>query len=200
MITSTNTTQQFAQVVEQLNINGFHLSGGTDKVLEHSYATFYDKLVQQWRDRDCRILEIGSYQGGSLLVLHKLLPKAHLYSIDIQDLFVDHIISQLDASKVTRIIADAYVNSTIEQFKDLSFDIIIDDGSHQLLHQVFAITHYLPKITIGGSLIIEDLQDRSYYETLMQLVNAKRYSCSLHDFREIKKRYDDMIMVITRYA
>ena len=72
-----------------------------------------------------------------------------------------------------------------------SFDVVIDDGSHNIEDQVK--THYILKdyMAEGSIYIIEDIQD----------IDAKKHlfwEGEIIDRRHIKNRYDD-ILVIYRY-
>ena len=74
------------------------------------------------------------------------------------------------------------------------FDIIIDDGSHDLEDQKEVIRLYIPKLKPNGMLIIEDIQEYGYIETLEQLAG----DIEIHDLRHINNRYDDIALIIRK--
>jgi len=65
---------------------------------------------------------------------------------------------------------------------------------------VIAIYRWLPKVKPGGKLVIEDIQDYSWFEKLEREVELSGIpaECRRFDFRKNKNRSDDMIFEVTR--
>ena len=77
------------------------------------------------------------------------------------------------------------------------FDIIIDDGPHSLESMIVCVQKYLPKLKSDGILVIEDLKELSWAETLTEYVpSSLKNKVSVYDFRHIKSTSDDIAFVI----
>jgi hypothetical protein len=104
----------------------------TDKAYFHLFTEFYNDYFEKFLDRPINILEIGIFEGKSLLMLKEFFPESTIYSIDINPKSVDlnlgnninkYLCSQDDFPKLQKI------------FNNIKFDIIIEDGSHMTSHQ-----------------------------------------------------------------
>ena len=73
------------------------------------------------------------------------------------------------------------------------FDLIIDDGSHQQEHQIAAIQQLSPLLRSGGMFVVEDLQDDAA-TAAVQAAFPAGWRPVVHDFRQEKGRYDDVIV------
>ena len=82
---------------------------------------------------------------------------------------------------------------------NLKFDFMLDDGPHTLESMIRFIKLYLPLIAKDGLLIIEDVQDWSWINILVEQVpeDLKQY-IKVYDLREIKGRYDDIVFTINK--
>lgn len=122
----------------------------TDKYYLHNFCDFYERNLK----KDIKILwEIGILDGASLRMWSEYYPNAKITGFDIDDK------SQLDfESKVETVILD---QSDIYQLTDLSktkdVDIIIDDGSHIIRHQIMTFEVLFDSLKSGGQYVIEDL-------------------------------------------
>lgn len=101
------------------------------------------------------ILEIGVQNGGSLEIWHKYLPAgSRVVGVDI-----DQRCSDLKfPEQVTFIQANAAEPEICNILPDISFDIIIDDGSHVFEDIVASFGLLFDRLTLGGKYIIEDLE------------------------------------------
>lgn len=124
-----------------------------------NYLDVYEPYLIQWRDVPISILEIGVRDGASLRMWQDYFRKAsRLVGLDIDPQCAMHesppihirIGDQCDA---------AFLDSVIREFG--SFDLIIDDGSHNNRHIVSSFERLWPAVAPGGIYIIEDL-DNSY--------------------------------------
>lgn len=134
---------------------------GTDKFGYHDYTPNYHQMLQGWRDRPLRMLEIGvggyggeDRGGESLEVWRDYFAKAQITGIDIQKKTMDlgprvQILqgSQVDAEFLSGTVADRG-----------PFHIILDDGSHRNEHVVESFGLLFPTLEPGGIYIIEDVQ------------------------------------------
>ena len=143
------------------------LKSSSDKeaVNFHHYGFLYDLIFDAMAIRKgcgLRLCEIGvsDYAPGSLEAFGNLDIIASVVGVDIKPY------NAILPSKVTFFLADAYCVETVTQLnrRHASFDIIIDDGSHETAHQDFFFSHYHNLLTTGGLLICEDVLDIEFYE------------------------------------
>ena len=58
---------------------------------------------------------------------------------------------------IVLVFGDAYASEMLERIGSKTFDLIIDDGSHEPLDQAWFVNHYAPLLSTGGVLIVEDV-------------------------------------------
>jgi hypothetical protein len=142
---------------------------GTDKMLPtkdcgyHGYTPFYNNLFKDKRDDYENILEIGIFEGGSHRMWHDYFSKAIIYGIDIT---LDYCKEEYVNSERIKLFVGKQENKEFldNTFKDIDFDLIVDDGSHFGKHQQLSFLYLWPKLKSGGYYIIEDLAAISYPE------------------------------------
>ena len=145
---------------------------GSDKILSE-YTPLYEPIFRPIRNNDLTILEIGigtllpeiqstfigntslypQYTpGGSLRAWKEYFSCAKIYGIDVGE---DCKIAE---DRIETFIVDStndfQVNKTI---KNLTFDIIIDDGLHTAQGQLATMKNFFYRVNEGGYYIIEDL-------------------------------------------
>jgi cephalosporin hydroxylase len=196
------SSNDILDIIIKNNINGFECHGGTDKASCHSYDEIYSRLLSKYKDTSGTILEIGVQYGGSALLWYEYLPKFNLVLLDNVDIVHPSIWERLSKERYEFITRDAFTKDTIDSLNQKypeGFDIIVEDGPHDIITQTFTITEYSKLLKSGGTLIIEDIQDYSYIDTLMTSVKEGDYSTlEFYDLRDIKGRYDDLIIVLTK--
>lgn len=126
-----------------------------DKDAKHDYLTgLYDHLFAHYRERPVNLLEIGVWQGGSLILWQKFFKMAQVFAVDVQDI-------RCDQSKVLQrtmfFLENAYSETFIASMADNFFDFIIEDGSHKLEDMITTLENYHSKLKNGGCVIIEDI-------------------------------------------
>lgn len=124
---------------------------GTDKGGPHTYLPLYETLLAGTTS----LLEVGVQDGRSLLMWREWLPKARVVGVDIAPRFKDSGVVTIDSRK--RVSVDAC-------FSDGSFDVVIDDGSHDPMDQVLTLLNFLPKVRRGGLYVVEDVADGRYLQ------------------------------------
>jgi len=172
-----------------------HLGNLTDKHTVHSYIPFYQGLLYPFKNKPCTLVEIGMYFGGSLLIWMDLLHKGTIYGVDTEDIVEPRVIDKLDADRVRLMFGNGYSSEIIDSLPELDF--AIDDGPHTLFSQIAFLRTYLPKLKDGGIAIVEDIQDTQFIPILTAEI-PPGYRVDVMDFRYIKGRYDDVLLVVTR--
>lgn len=147
----------------------------------HSYISFYDKIFEPYRDTATHVCEIGVWKGWSIRLWNEYFTKARITGVDynISAETSDFIRLQVleNAKPSTNlIIGDAIETETFDKVND--FDIIIDDGSHRIGHQIETFHIAFPKLKPGGLYIIEDIMFPDRDECL--------YRCLHHSMDLIK--------------
>jgi len=126
-----------------------------DKAKHHCYDKFYPDLLEKYLNKEnLTILEIGTYYGGSILLWEELFPSAKIYTIDwnFKNLKVD-----LNRENIFKIQISQTDPKIKEILKDIKFDIIIDDGSHQAADQIGSFDLLSEQLNEGGVYVIEDI-------------------------------------------
>jgi hypothetical protein len=106
--------------------------GHGDKGTAHTYINEYEKLLDGYRENST-VLEIGICQGESLKMWDEYFINSEVYGIDITDQYIKGLIKE---NKYNIIIGNACSEEIIKQLNHLTFDIIIDDGSHLIDDQI----------------------------------------------------------------
>ena len=166
----------------------------TDKGTVHSYIPEYEKLFEDKRLDTTKLLEIGIGHGGSIKLWHDYFPNAEIHAINIESpnqppYWFHHF------PRITSYIKDAYTLGALELFKDIKFDIIIDDGPHTEDSQIYAAKHYSKLLNKGGILVIEDVK----YWSIKKITKVLPYNVgdkhTVKDLRHIKNRDDDILII-----
>ena len=179
----------------------------TDKNTDHSYLEVYDVLLKSKKHSALNVLEVGigdgnqgATNGGSIKLWKDYFPNATVHALDI--LPINRIWDGIKGDPRIQLYAsfDAYnANLVKTNFadKNLKFDFVIDDGPHSLESIVSFINLYLPLLTNDGILIIEDIQEYNWVNSLKSTVpeNLRKY-VQVFDRRNVKGRYDDILFVV----
>jgi hypothetical protein len=130
------------------------LKNSTDKVYYHGYHYFYPKYFDEFKYDEFKMLEIGYGDGASMKSWVEYFPKADITVMDIN--------VELEYSDRCRVFKgdqsnENDLNMIIDKVK--SAKLIIDDGSHNPLHQLNTF-YYLFRYLLepGGVYIIEDIE------------------------------------------
>lgn len=175
---------------------GFNI---TDKGTAHDYISSYYNYEFTDRLAPIKLVEIGIGDGYSLVLWREWFKNADITAIEKHPYGYNHK-KPFQIRGATSIFQDAYEKSTIDLFEDNSIDYLIDDGPHTLYSQCYVIENWLPKIKVGGKIIIEDIQEYGHFEHFKNLIedNEINVSMKIFDFRKNKGRYDDLIFEVTK--
>lgn len=171
---------------------------GTDKggyEGEHDFVKgFYNEEFKKYQDKEIKLLEIGIYGGASLALWSKYFTKGQITGLDIVD-NINHKYRGLDRVRIG--ICDAYNPDAVNQMGE--YDIIIDDGPHTIETLKKCIEYYLPKLKEGGVMVLEDVQDTSWFPILLDATpDEYKDKTECIDLRENLGRYDDLLFVIRK--
>ncbi|MEM7193896.1 MAG: tetratricopeptide repeat protein [Pseudomonadota bacterium] len=143
--------QSFQPKIDALTVLGKRY--GTDKV-QHGFTNFYSEHLEPHRDRITKVLEIGIFNGSSLLMWRDYFSNANIYGIDIlvpelenADRISMHTVDQRNPDDLT----------AFAEFAGSGFDLIIDDGGHTMSQQQISLAYLFPHLKSGGVYIVEDL-------------------------------------------
>lgn len=135
----------------QLDLGSYN----TDKITNR-YLERYDSILAPWVDKEIKLLEIGVYKGGSLLLWRDYFPQGTIVGVDIKlpsDFVPNDRIQLFEGSQVDVEFLSMVASKTAPE----GFDIIIDDASHigELTKRTFwhlFDNHLKP----GGLYVVED--------------------------------------------
>jgi len=179
----------------------------TDKNTLHSYLDTYQTLFEKKRTTATHILEVGigphlQYNGGSIMMWANYFTNADIYALDI--IPVDNIYTDLFHHPRIHVFAgtNAYHPLFFKNHfltKSPRFDIVLDDGPHTLESMVAFVVLYSQILKEDGILVIEDVQDITWIDTLKQHTpDDLKPFIEVYDLRKNKGRYDDIVFVINK--
>lgn len=155
----------------------------SDKGSDHSYLPWYEEEFSIYRYPGVRLLEIGILKGESLKLWREYFgPESIIVGVDNQ------LSKPVEGTEI--VYADATQRFLWRKyFENRKFDIIIDDGSHYLNHQLATFSIYCDSLAYGGIYIIEDVQTDEGIDTL------RGQGFEIVDLRGVKGRWDDVLAV-----
>ena len=199
--------------------SAFHCgTNGTDKGHAHSYDTLYERLLSPYQYRARHVLEIGVDSGASIAAWADYFPNALITGVDIQSetWLVDKFglksprieLHELDATMPSSPLQIATKDTvkTIHMKENTNgsarlYDVIIEDASHEPIHQVQHFTVFAPTLALGGIYIIEDI-DGAHEAYVRREIAATVAEHGLRmewfDLRSVKNRFDDILAVAYR--
>jgi cephalosporin hydroxylase len=163
-------------------------TGLTDKSDTHSYEEIYPELFEGFLDKEISILEIGVGKGGGLIILSEVFKKAKIYGVDYNYSGINPVVSELKNRGIILMPEMDQSDSKILNYVD-SFDIIIEDASHQYTKSMESFNLLEPKLNKGGIYIIEDI----YPEFVHFYKNDNRFE--IIDLSSVKGRQDDVLAI-----
>lgn len=130
------------------------------KHLIHKYTHYFDiyeKHFSKFIDKHPVILEIGVFKGGSIEMWNYYFDnKCEIYAIDINPNVLE--LQKDFGNNVKIIIGDQGDPNFWNTFREngIKFDMVIDDGSHLMNHQILTFNKTLSIIKDGGVYLCED--------------------------------------------
>lgn len=162
--------------------------GFGDKGTAHSYIEYYSDALENYRNTSNTVIEIGVCHGHSLRMWREFFTQANVVGVDLYD-------RNANCTGCEIKIGDATKRSTFDQYSNI--DVVIDDGSHEIAHQLATFEILWPKLNPGGIYLIEDIRDIDASKSALLALHP---NAKIHDFRSNKGRYDDVIVEIRKDA
>lgn len=127
----------------------------------HNYVLEYEKHLKPLRRRKINILEVGIFNGTSMSAFHDYLPNAKIYGVDIFVRVPPENIEVLSRDRVQWLKANSMesglTNTIKEEFGDIRYDVIIDDGLHTPEANLKTFLNFFPLLKDDGVYYIEDV-------------------------------------------
>ena len=137
---------------------------GTDKGPEgHMYTDRYSLYLEQYRDIEFNLLEIGVFDGASVKMWKEYFPKANIVALDI-----DPRCKQYEEDRINIHIGD---QTDVKFLQDVfnkygHFEVILDDGGHSWKQQIISFETLFPLLTPGGLYFVEDMHTSYVYQSV----------------------------------
>ena len=133
----------------------------------HGYSIYYEKKLEKYKNKNLNILEIGSYAGASAAAFIKYLPKSKVYCFDVNISNFKYKSKNINVygidinnkKKVEKTLDKIFLEQKFNQF-----DLIIDDGSHNLSDILICLKIFFKYVKNKGLYVIEDYKHPNYYK------------------------------------
>lgn len=118
------------------------------------YFDHYDRYFNKFVAKKPNVLEIGVANGGSMEMWHRFFENANLYGVDVNQQVFD---IKFDFDVKLDIGNQADLGFWQIYLKDKpQFDVVIDDGGHEMNEQLNTLISVFPHLRPGGVYLIED--------------------------------------------
>ena len=119
----------------------------------HNYLIYYWSHFRDIRYEVKSVLEIGIETDRSIRMWEEFFPNAIIYGIDIKPECKD-----FEGGRRRILIGDQSDLNFLHELTELAapFDVVIDDGSHRIEHQLKTFDYLFPKMSDHGVYVIED--------------------------------------------
>ena len=142
------------------------------------YTPYYDMLFRHLKDQKILFAEIGIELNASTKMWRKFFSKAKIYGLEFDDKKIiqakKHGLKNTFYKKID-VSSQKNIKSAFLKINK-KFDIIIDDSTHLIDHQINVIKETVPFLKKNGVLIIEDIFKKrkhqlevDYYKRLLNI-------------------------------
>lgn len=178
----------------------------TDKSSDiHNYCVKYEKYFPFNREDKMRILEIGVLGGSSLKMWKDFYYNSHIIGIDINESNIEYQEDRISIEIGSQSNEDflRYLGG-----KYISFDLIVDDGSHINEHVIKSFEYLFPFVRSQGVYVVEDCctsyweeynggiyKPTSIIEYFKRLVDDVNFKGNKNfDFHNVNARREDVLL------
>lgn len=123
----------------------------------NSYFDIYHKHLNNYRNKNVTLVEVGVQNGGSLDMWSTYMrPDSKIIGIDIDPACASLVYNK---SNINVVIGNQEDPKFWDQFLVTipEIDIFIDDGGHKMRQQIVTFEKVFPKLKVGGIYICEDI-------------------------------------------
>jgi SAM-dependent methyltransferase len=168
--------------------------GFGDKGTEHSYIEVYEEILKPYR-KSKNVLEIGIGQGHSLRMWDEYFSDAKVYGVNtIYEVGLPEMI--YSGNHNIKIFDTLELELVEQEYKGFLFDVIFEDASHLFYDSIALYNNFKYHVKAGGIYIIEDVNDIDTFKKWFDDNVDKTKIVEVIDRREIKNRYDDVLIII----
>ena len=125
------------------------------KIKAHNYSQYYEKYLDNYKNKKNIILELGSFYGNASAAFYFYFKDSKIYGGDINpDMF------KYNSKRISSFFVNSGSEDSIKKneiLKNNNFDIIVEDASHMLKDQIISLFLLFPKMNSGGIIFIEEL-------------------------------------------
>ena len=133
----------------------------------HGFSSYYEKKLKDLKEKKINILEIGSFAGASAAAFTKFFPNSNIFCFDINISNFKYKSKKIHVFGVD-INNERKINTTLsnifKKYNFKEFDLIIDDGSHNLSDILTSLKLCFKFLKKKGCFIIEDFKHPNYYQ------------------------------------
>lgn len=150
-----------------LGLTRLFIEEGADKYHRHRYDVGYALVLERLRWTAEKVLEIGVYKGNSLNAWRRYFEDAEITGVDIRP-------PPKTLHEDVRFVQGDQGDEDFLSYLALdTWDVIVDDGSHQMGHQKRTFERLWPSVRVGGVYICEDLFTSCMVEESPKRVNER---------------------------
>lgn len=163
-------------------------AGWGDKGTAHDYLPVYER--EMTRTHGVTLLEIGVYAGHSIAMWDTWLTDSTVIGIDID---LSHL--QM-AHDLVHLCNGTDPEAVAEVLPGMTFDYVIDDGSHTVTDQLLSLSVFLPLMNPGGRYFIEDITGDDALRVITNNLNALGYEYDVYDGRGPDRQPDEIMVTV----
>lgn len=157
---------------------------GTDKIGKHNYLPVYYEMFKDRRETVKNVLEIGVGEGKGLRMWKDFFTNARIYGADneVERLFNEE---RIQVYLIDQSLAKDVMEMSYWSYK---MDLVIDDGSHDPMDQMFTCFGLMPFLKKDVVYVIEDVADPEIAKYLSKKYDLRVIECG--------ERYDDRLIIV----
>lgn len=163
-------------------------AGWGDKGTAHDYLPIYEREMN--RTHGVTLLEIGVYAGHSIAMWDEYLTDSTVIGIDID-------LSHLEmAHDLVRHCDGTNADDVAALLPGVTYDYVIDDGSHTVWDQLASLNVFLPLMNPDGRYFIEDITGDQALGALASHLDALGYTFDVYDGRGPGRQPDEIMLTV----